>query len=99
MTPAIESTVGLVPRRSVRTFCYGYLGILIPPPRGSRPRRARDRVAVTLTLGASALLTLLARRPAERLSRAVLVALAAPVLVAGVLLATGAGRPSSSWQP
>ena len=54
---------------------------------------------MTLTLGASALLTLLARRPAERLSRAVLVALAAPVLVAGVLLATGAGRPSSSWQP
>jgi predicted MFS family arabinose efflux permease len=46
-------------------------------------------VAVTLTLGASADLTLLIRRPVERRGgRAVLVALAWLVVVAGVLLAT-----------
>jgi MFS family permease len=91
MTPAIESTVGVVlAAKAVRTFCYGYLGILIPLHLAALGLDARGiGLAVTLTLGASALLTLLARRPAERLgSRAVLVALATLVLAAGVLLAT-----------
>ncbi len=94
MTPAIESTVGLVlAAKAVRTFCYGYLGILIPLHLAALGLDARGiGLAVTLTLGASALLTLLARRPAERLgSRAVLVALSALVLAAGVLLATARG--------
>ena len=94
MTPAIESTVGVVlAAKAVRTFCYGYLGILIPLHLAALGLDARGiGLAVTLTLGASALLTLLARRPAERLgSRAVLVALAALVMAAGVLLATARG--------
>jgi MFS family permease len=91
MTPAIESTVGLVfAAKAVRTFCYGYLGILIPLHLAALGLDARGiGLAVTLTLGASALLTLLVRGPAERLgSRAVLVALAALVMAAGVLLVT-----------
>ena len=85
------STVWLVfAAKAVRTFCYGYLGILLPLHLAALGLGAGGiGVAVTLTLGASALLTLLIRRPTERRGgRAVLVALACLVMGAGVLLAT-----------
>jgi hypothetical protein len=93
MTPPIPttSTVWLVfAAKAVRTFCYGYLGILLPLHLAALGLGAGGiGVAVALTLGASALLTLLIRRPAERRGgRAVLVALACLVMGAGVLLAT-----------
>jgi MFS family permease len=91
MAPAIESTVGLVfAAKAVRTFCYGYLGILIPLHLAALGLGAGGiGLAVTLTLAASALLTLLIRRPAERRGgRAALIALASLVMAAGVLLAT-----------
>jgi hypothetical protein len=85
------STVWLVfAAKAVRTFCYGYLGILIPLHLAALGLGAGGiGVAVTLTLGASALLTLLIRRPAERHGgRAVLVLLACLATGAGILLAT-----------
>ena len=91
MAPRAASTVWLVfAAKAVRTFCYGYLGILLPLHLAALGLGAGGiGVAVTLTLGASALLTLLIRRPAERRGgRAVLVALACLVMGAGVLLAT-----------
>ena len=91
MAPRAASTVWLVfAAKAVRTFCYGYLGILIPLHLATLGLGAGGiGVAVTLTLGTSALLTLLIRRPAERRGgRAVLVALACLVMGAGVLLAT-----------
>ncbi|MGH7319070.1 MAG: hypothetical protein ACRELA_05520, partial [Candidatus Rokuibacteriota bacterium] len=87
MTPT-ASTVWLVfTAKAVRTFCYGYLGVLLPLHLAALGLGAGGiGVAVTLTLGASAVLTLLIRRPAERRgSRTVLVALAWLVVVAGVL--------------
>jgi MFS family permease len=91
MTAPIESTVGLVfAAKAVRTFCYGYLGILIPLHLAALGLGATGiGLAVTLTLAASALLTLLIRRPVERRGgRAVLVTLALLVMAAGMLLAT-----------
>lgn len=91
MAPTAESTVLLVfAAKAVRTFCYGYLGVLLPLHLAALGLGAGGiGVAVTLTLGASAVLTLLIRRPVERRGgRAVLVALAWLVVVAGVLLAT-----------
>ena len=91
MPPTVEPTVGLVfAAKAVRTFCYGYLGVLLPlhlAALGLGPTGIGT--AVTLMLVASAVLTLLVRRPAERLgSRAALVLLAALSVAAGVLLAT-----------
>jgi len=86
-----SSTVRLVfAAKAVRTFCYGYLGVLVPLHLAALGLGASGiGVAVTLMLGASAVLTLLVRRPAERHGgRAVLVALAWLVVAAGVLLAT-----------
>lgn len=85
------STVWLVfAAKAVRTFCYGYLGVLIPLHLAALGLGAGGiGVAVTLTLGASALLTLLIRRPAERHGgRVVLVLLACLATGAGILLAT-----------
>jgi MFS family permease len=92
MAPTAEPTVWLVfSAKAVRTFCYGYLGVLLPLHLAALGLGAGGiGLAVTLTLGASALLTVLMRRPAERFGgRAVLVALASLGVVAGVLLATG----------
>ena len=91
MTLTAEPTVWLVfLAKAVRTFCYGYLAILLPlhlAALGLGP--AGIGTAMTLTLGASALLTLLIRRPAERLgSRVALLLLAGLTAAAGVLLAT-----------
>jgi MFS family permease len=85
------STVALVlAAKAVRTFCYGYLGILIPLHLTALGVDARGiGLAVTLMLAASAGLTVAIRRPAERFGgRAVLLALATLSAVAGVLLAT-----------
>jgi MFS family permease len=91
MASRAASTVWLIfAAKAVRTFCYGYLGILLPLHLAALGLGAGGiGVAVTLTLGASALLTLLIRRPAERRGgRVVLIALACLVMAAGVLLAT-----------
>src|SRR3989441_8886322 len=53
--------------KTVRTFCYGFLGIALPVYLGELGLPAAGLgVAVTLTLAGSALLTWLVRRPAER---------------------------------
>jgi MFS family permease len=86
-----DSTVWLVfLARAVRTFCYGYLAVVLPLHLAALGLGAGAiGLAIAATLGASACLTLLIGRPAERLgSRPVLVGLAALVLVAGALLVT-----------
>src|SRR5438034_10191188 len=53
--------------KTVRTFCYGFLGIALPVYLSELGLTAAGLgVAVTLTLVGSALLTWLVRRPAER---------------------------------
>jgi MFS family permease len=77
--------------KAVRTFSYGYLGILLPVYLADLGLSAAGVGAfVTLTLMASASLTWLVRRPAERLgARAALLGLALlSVLAAALLLAT-----------
>src|SRR5262245_23634251 len=94
MRPTADPILGLVfTAKAVRTFCYGYLGVLIPLYLAALCLDARGiGLAVTLTLGAIAVLTLLIRRPAERHGgRAVLVALASVGAAAGVLLALARG--------
>jgi MFS family permease len=71
--------------KAVRTFCYGFLGVLFPihlSRLGLGPEAIG--IALTLTLLGTAVMTVAARRPTERLgSRAVLVGLAGLVAVAG----------------
>ncbi|HEU4369464.1 MAG TPA: MFS transporter [Methylomirabilota bacterium] len=77
--------------KGIRTFCYGYLGILLPLYLASLGLSATGVGAfVTITLVASAALTWAVRAPAERLgARTTLVALALlSVVAAGLLLAT-----------
>jgi MFS family permease len=81
--------------KTARTFCYGFLGILLPLYLESLGLSAAGiGVAVTLTLAGSALLTWAVRRPAERLGpRAPLLALAALSATAAVMLL------GSTWVP
>ena len=74
--------------KGARTFCYGYLGILLPVYLADLGLSATGIGAfVTLTLAGSAALTWGIRAPAERLGpRAALVALAALSVVAAALL-------------
>lgn len=74
--------------KGVRTFCYGYLGILLPVYLADLGLSATGIGAfVTLTLAGSAALTWGIRAPAERLGpRAALVALAGLSVVAAALL-------------
>ncbi len=74
--------------KTARTFCYGFLGILLPVYLDELGVSAVGiGVAVTLTLAGSAGLTWAVRRPAERFGgRAVLVALAGLTGVAACLL-------------
>jgi MFS family permease len=74
--------------KSVRTFCYGFLGILLPVYLAEHGMDARGvGLAVTCTLGGSAALTWAVRRPAERLgARATLGALAVLSGLAAALL-------------
>src|SRR5438034_5192328 len=74
--------------KTVRTFCYGFLGIALPVYLSELGLTAAGvGLAVTLTLAASAALTWLVRRPAERYGgRPALMALAALSAVAAVIL-------------
>jgi MFS family permease len=74
--------------KSIRTFCYGFLGVLFPVYLIELGLDAAGLgVAVTLTLAASAALTAAIRRPAERHGpRAVLLVLAGLIVVSGALL-------------
>ena len=74
--------------KTVRTFCYGFLGILLPVYLSELGIGAAGiGTTVTLTLAASAALTWSARRPAERYgARVALVSLAILSLVAAGLL-------------
>ncbi|HSF05294.1 MAG TPA: MFS transporter [Methylomirabilota bacterium] len=83
--PAI---VLILAAKTVRTFGYGYLGILLPVYLAELGVGATGvGAAVTLTLVASALLTWAVRRPAERHgARAALLGLAALMVMGGLLL-------------
>jgi MFS family permease len=74
--------------KAARTFCYGYLGILLPLYLDELGLSAAGVGAfVTLTLVGSAVLTWVIRAPAERLgARTVLIALAGLSVVAALLL-------------
>jgi len=74
--------------KGARTFCYGYLGILLPLYLADLGLSATGIGAfVTFTLVASALLTWVIRAPAERFGvRAALIALAGLSLVGALLL-------------
>ncbi|MBI2528272.1 MAG: MFS transporter [Candidatus Rokubacteria bacterium] len=77
--------------KTARTFCYGFLGVLFPIYLTRLGLDARGLgLAVTLTLLASAGLTLAIRRPAERFGpKAALIALAGlTVASAAIFLAT-----------
>src|SRR5262245_50459072 len=71
----------------VRTFCYGGMGVFFPVYLSDLGLDARQLgVAVTLTLLASAAMTYLVRRPAERYgARVVLMAQAALIVVAAAM--------------
>jgi MFS family permease len=88
--PASRAVVAVLAAKSIRTFCYGFLGILLPLYLDQLGLDARGvGLAVTCTLVGSAALTWAVRRPAERLGgRAALVGLAALSAVAAVLLLT-----------
>src|SRR3989449_8956617 len=68
MTMICQADVAVVfVAKTVRTFCYGFLGIALPVYLSELGLTAAGLgVAVTLTLAGSALLTWLLRRPAER---------------------------------
>ena len=80
--------------KTIRTFCYGFLGILLPVHLADLGVDARGiGVAVTLTLLASAGMTWAIRRPAERFGpRAALMGQAA-LSVAAALLFLGSSDP------
>jgi MFS family permease len=90
-----RAVIGVLAAKSVRTFCYGFLGILLPLYLDQLGLDARGvGLAVTCTLVGSATLTWAVRRPAERLGgRAALVGLAALSTIAAALLLT----TSSPW--
>ena len=80
--------VAVLVAKSVRTFGYGFLGIVLPIYLSEQGLGAAGiGVAVTLTLAASAVLTWAIRRPAERLgARATLLGLVGLSVTAGALL-------------
>jgi len=88
--PAARAVAAVLVAKSSRTFCYGFLGILLPLYLDQLGLGARGiGLAVTCTLVGSAALTWAVRRPAERLGgRVALVGLAALSALAAVLLLT-----------
>lgn len=72
--------------KAVRTFCYGFLGVLFPVYLAERGMDAgRIGLAVTLTLLASAAMTVAIRRPAERYgARAALLAQAGLIVLSAL---------------
>ena len=81
--------------KTARTFCYGFLGIVLPIYLTDLGVSATGvGVAVTLTLAGSALLTWAVRRPAERLGpRAPLLALVGLSAIAALIFL------GSAWPP
>src|SRR5947208_16126229 len=92
MTTICQAEVrGFFVAKTVRTFCYGFLGIALPVYLTELGLTAAGLgVAVTLTLAGSALLTWLVRRPAERYGGR-----PAPVAPGALSAPAGAGLPSS----
>ena len=88
MSPLSSDLLAVLVAKGARTFCYGFLGIVLPVylvELGLGP--GGIGAAVTSTLAGSALLTWLVRRPAERYGpRAALLALVALSALAAVLL-------------
>ena len=86
-SPAV---IGVFVAKAVRTFCYGFLGILLPLYLTELGLDARGvGIAVTCTLVGSAALTWAVRRPAERLGgRPALIGLAALSGIAATMLLT-----------
>lgn len=84
----LSPVAAILVAKTVRTFAYGFLGILLPVYLAERGLDARGvGLAVTCTLVGSAALTWAVRRPAERLgARATLAALAILSAVAAALL-------------
>lgn len=90
MNPASGVTAVFV-AKATRTFCYGFLGIVLPIYLADLGMGATAiGVAVTSTLAGSAMLTWLVRRPAERFgARAALLGLTVlSAVAAGLLLAS-----------
>src|SRR5689334_6322363 len=79
---------GVFVAKTARTFCYGFLGITLPVHLADLGMSAGGvGLSVTLTLVASAVLTWLVRRPAERWGgRVALLALAALSMLAALML-------------
>jgi MFS family permease len=88
LDPAGLAVGGVLVAKSARTFCYGFLGVLLPLYLGQLGMDARGvGLAVTCTLAGSAALTWAVRRPAERLGgRAALLGLATLSGVAAALM-------------
>jgi MFS family permease len=82
------SVVAVLAAKTARTFCYGFLGIVLPVYLADLGLGATGiGAAVTLTLAGSAVLTWLVRRPAERYgARVALLGLTGLSAVASVLL-------------
>jgi MFS family permease len=93
---ALSGDVGAVlAAKTMRTFCYGFLGIVVPIHLSELGVSATGvGVAITLTLAGSALLTWAVRRPAERHGpRAPLLALVGLSAIAALLFL------GSAWAP
>lgn len=88
MTLPSADLVAVFVAKGVRTFCYGFLGIVLPLYLADLGLGATGiGVSVTATLAGSALLTWLIRRPAERFgARVALLALVALSAVGAALL-------------
>jgi MFS family permease len=84
----VNTVAAVLIAKTLRTFCYGFLGILLPVYLAQRGLDARGvGFAVTCTLVGSAALTWAVRRPAERFgARVALGGLAALSAAAGALL-------------
>ncbi len=90
LLPAPPAVLAVCAAKTVRTFCYGFLGIVLPIYLGELGVDATGiGVSITLTLVGSAALTWAVRRPAERWgARATLVGLALLGVLAAWLLLT-----------
>ncbi len=87
-TAAARPVAAVFAAKTARTFCYGFLGLVLPVELSDLGLGAAGvGAAVTLTLAASAALTWAVRRPAERLgARVALLGLAALSGLAALLL-------------
>jgi MFS family permease len=95
VSPLGADVVAVFVAKTARTFCYGFLGIVLPVYLTALGMSATGvGFTITLTLAGSAVLTWAIRRPAERWGpRAPLLALAALSATAALLLL------GSAWVP